>query len=163
MERFDKFIDIIFRNEGYDSIVYDTGGKTKWGISENSYPNIDIENLSQDNAELIYYRDYYIKTDIYKIDNNELCLQVVDFAINAGQAVSIRKLQKVCNDLNRYIKVDGVIGPNTLNAVNTYHAPKRMVQMFKEARFDYYFILGKQKEYREYLKGWVKRIFRTYL
>ena len=56
MRRFDRFIKIIFANEGGDKIVNDSGGVTKWGISKKAYPDIDIERLTQKEAREIYYR-----------------------------------------------------------------------------------------------------------
>ena len=37
----------------------DPGGLTKWGISQRAYPKLDIKNLTQADAEFIYYRDYW--------------------------------------------------------------------------------------------------------
>lgn len=46
-----------------------TGGKkgvgelkgTKWGIAANTYPNLDIKNLTREQADAIYLRDYWPK------------------------------------------------------------------------------------------------------
>ena len=37
----------------------DPGGLTKFGISQRSYPDIDIRNLTLDQAKAIYLRDFW--------------------------------------------------------------------------------------------------------
>ena len=45
----------------------DPGGLTKWGISQRSYPHLDIRNLKVEEAVEIYKRDFLrpLKADQY--------------------------------------------------------------------------------------------------
>ena len=40
---------------------HDAGGETNFGISKRQYPNLDIKNLTKQQAADIYKRDYYAK------------------------------------------------------------------------------------------------------
>ena len=50
---------------GYVDDPADPGGRTKYGISQRSYPDLDVRNLTKDNAIDIYWRDFW---DKYKLD-----------------------------------------------------------------------------------------------
>ena len=55
---FNKCIKIILRNEGgYVNHPSDPGGETNMGIAKRFYPNLDIENLTEEEAIKIYYED----------------------------------------------------------------------------------------------------------
>lgn len=152
MKRFDRFIKIIFINEGGSKIVNDSGGATKWGISKKAHPDIDIERLTQKEAKEIYYRDYYLKINADKIKEGMLALQFFDMAVNAGVKQASKLLQRLVG-----VKADGIIGPISLKAINS---KKKLAFSYMEERFKYYSKLSNQ--YPQYQRGWILRIFRTY-
>ena len=50
-EKFLKAVEMVLAHEGgYSCDPQDPGGETKFGISKKSYPNLDIEHLSRDEA-----------------------------------------------------------------------------------------------------------------
>lgn len=88
---FDQAFDRLIGHEGgYSNDPRDPGGETNWGISKRSYPDVDIKDLSKDNAKQIYLRDFWKPLgnapDVVKF-------QVFDFAVNSGMQTAIRKLQ----------------------------------------------------------------------
>ena len=59
MVDFDKAFDRLMGHEGgYTPGKGDPGGETKWGISKRSYPHLDIQSLTRDDAKVIYRRDF---------------------------------------------------------------------------------------------------------
>jgi hypothetical protein len=68
---------------GYTNDPVDPGGETKWGISKRYDPNLDIKNLTLDEAMKIYWKDYWLKA---KCDEKDLALAVATFdsAVNCG-------------------------------------------------------------------------------
>lgn len=44
---------------GYTNDSLDPGGETNFGITRRSYPDIDIKNLTREQASAIYKRDYW--------------------------------------------------------------------------------------------------------
>ena len=52
---------------GYVDDPADPGGRTKYGISQRSYPDLDVRNLTKDNAIDIYWRDFW---DKYRLDTD---------------------------------------------------------------------------------------------
>lgn len=73
-----------------------TGGRfvgTKYGISARSYPNLDIANLTLDEAKEIYQRDYWQASGADKLPW-PLSLTVLDFAVNAGVGAAHQALKE---------------------------------------------------------------------
>ena len=88
---FDQAFDRLLGNEG--GLVdnpHDPGGLTNWGISQRSYPGVDIRNLTKDGAKAIYLRDFW--NPIGDADP-AIKFQVFDFAVNSSVQTAIRKLQ----------------------------------------------------------------------
>jgi len=57
---FDEIIEIVLEHEGgYVNDPDDAGGETKYGIAKRWYPNVDIKNLTKEQAKKIYHTDYW--------------------------------------------------------------------------------------------------------
>jgi lysozyme family protein len=91
MITFEQAFARLLGNEGrYSNNPADPGGETNWGISKRSYPNLDIKNLSYDQAKEIYRRDFW---NVLGDSPNAVKFQTFDFAVNSGIQTAIRKLQ----------------------------------------------------------------------
>jgi lysozyme family protein len=120
---------------------------TKYGICAMSYPNEDIQNLTEEKACNIYRRDYWDKT---KCDFIPDCLSVAvfDYAIHSGTHQAIKDLQKALG-----VKIDGIIGNQTIGACNS--KPLRSVlERYFDNRLDY---MIHCKGWTTYCKGWINR------
>ena len=86
---------------GYVNDPKDPGGETKWGISKRAYPNLDIKNLSAEDATRIYSRDYW---DVCNCDNLDypLCTVVFDSGVVDGPVRAIQWL-KASKDIAGYL------------------------------------------------------------
>lgn len=153
MEVFNKCIPIILKHEGgYVDDPDDLGGETNFGICKKSYPDLDIKNLTIDQAKKIYYEDYWFPMRLYNITNDELVLHVFDHGINAGIRTSLKMLQRVVG-----VDQDGYIGNQTLKAISNFNGD--IVQAFKNARIQYYNdIVAHRPANAKFLKGWLHRI-----
>jgi lysozyme family protein len=81
---FPKFIDWLMGAEGgYVNDKLDRGGETKYGISKKSYPNVDIVNLTKEEAAEIYRKDYWIRSGADK-ENFPLAMALADTAVLHG-------------------------------------------------------------------------------
>jgi hypothetical protein len=59
-DKFDRVMEFIFRWEGgYVNDPADPGGETKYGISKNANPRVDIKNLTKADAKKIYHDKYW--------------------------------------------------------------------------------------------------------
>lgn len=88
-------------DDGYVFDKNDPGGETKYGISKRAYPNVDIKNLTLDNALAIYYRDYWPCASTLDFPLN-VC--VFDCAVNQGTKKAMRFLMASKKDWKLYIQ-----------------------------------------------------------
>lgn len=133
-----------------------TGGKvgvgilkgTKYGIAANSYPNLDIKNLTLDQAKAIYKRDYWDKAKCDLLPNG-LRFHVFDACVNSGISRGIKTLQQAAG-----VKDDGLIGPNTLAAVSS-KSEHEIFNIFYAKRISFYTSLS---SFSNFGKGWMNRV-----
>ena len=94
--------DLIRREGGYVNSKNDRGGETKYGIAKRFYPNLDIKNLTVDQAKAIYKRDYW---DKIKADSLPGHLREVAFdaAVNQGVPTAKRMLTQAEGSVERFI------------------------------------------------------------
>ena len=149
---FNNAFNLILINEGgYVNDPHDTGGETKYGISKKAYPNIDIKNLSLEQARAIYHRDYWNRCKCEFLPD-ALSVAVFDYAVNSGCRKAIRDLQAVLG-----VAVDGIIGNQTIGAAN--RIPQRKVlSEYLDKRLNYLMSL---KSWARYGNGWGNRIKRV--
>jgi lysozyme family protein len=156
-ERFEIFFSRLMRYEGVATVTddpTDPGGLTKYGISKRSYPNVDIANLTEQQAKEIYHRDYYCAMKIENIIGNRIAWQLFDFGVNAGVYRAVKMLQKIVG-----VTQDGVIGKRTINAVNTFSGEVPLYIMYQSARIIHYLKLTDQNySLTKFLRGWIKRV-----
>jgi len=127
---------------------------TKYGISAASYPNLDIKNLTKEQARQIYYDDFWnpcqcdLLPDVVK-------LGVLEVATMSSCKTAISLLQKAINKPS--IVVDGVIGPKTINAALT--SDLTALRYGRERSKVYVSAIKKSPVKIKYLSGWMDRIF----
>jgi lysozyme family protein len=150
---FTNCVEAVLRSEGgYCNVPGDKGGETNMGITRTYYPNLDIKNLTRNQAIEIYYRDYWLPMNLTGIADEELVLQIFDFGVNAGIRRSIKAIQKIVK-----VDVDGIVGPQTTEAINK--SDLSLVLLFKQSRKMYYFDLVRRDPTQEkFLQGWINRI-----
>jgi len=147
--QFLRCINRVLGNEGgYVNDPEDPGGETKWGICKRSYPNIDIKNLTRDQAIAIYYRDFWMK-----IHGNEIsdgcAYQLLDAAVNSGCPQAIRFMQRALG-----VADDGHFGPVSMEAMR--HASEMQVVLLVIAeRMEFMTVL---KNWPSAGKGWTRRM-----
>lgn len=133
---------------GYVNDQQDPGGETKYGISKKAYPDVDIKNLTIEQAREIYKRDYWDRCKCAFMPD-ALSIALFDFAVNSGTKRAIRFLQRALN-----VTIDGVIGNQTIGACN--RMPTRPVfENFINYRLEY---LRGLKGWKRYGNGWNKRV-----
>jgi len=96
---------------GYVNNPNDPGGETKYGISKRAHPNVDIANLTLDEAKEIYLDEYWMPSGCENLPT-PLDLCVFDAAVNSGITRAAQWLKECGGDwahfnilrINRFIK-----------------------------------------------------------
>lgn len=158
---FDKAFELVIGHEGgFTDYRADpgnwTGGKvgvgklkgTKYGIASNSYPDLDIKNITLDQAKAIYKRDYWDKVKGDQLPQR-LAFHVFDMAVNSGIRQGIKLLQKTAK-----VAEDGSIGPLTMAAVNKMNVDSAIL-IYNANRLQFYTSLS---TFDKFGKGWTNRV-----
>jgi lysozyme family protein len=153
---FDQCIDLVIGHEGgYVNDPDDPGGETNWGISKRAYRKVDIKNLTKEDAKAIYKKDYWDNFKVGKLPPN-LRYIYFDMCINMGSRNAGKVLQRAANAKNpalAKIKIDGMVGPNTIKAVKRVEKSR-----LRSERVLYYArIVIKKPVQHKYWYGWFKR------
>lgn len=133
-----------------------TGGKvgvgflkgTKFGLAANTYPKLDIKNITVVEAKEIYKRDWWDKLGADQL-HPAIVYQLWDFAINAGKSRAVKELQQVAG-----VPDDGIIGPKTISAVKIMEVNDVLLRLAAE-RLKFYTSLS---TWDRYGKGWTNRV-----
>jgi lysozyme family protein len=126
----------------------DPGGLTKYGISQRAFPELDIRGLTKEQAKEIYRLHYWQKIRGEELPG-QLKLITLDAAINQGVDRAAKLLQKACG-----VKVDGIIGPKTLEALKTTQS-MFVLSKYAELRLLHYQGLP---TWGVFGKGWSRRL-----
>ena len=156
MADFNKSIVVTLAREGGSKFTddpNDRGGATKYGISQRAYPDVDIRNLTEQQAREIYKRDYWDHIRGDDIQSQVIAEHIFDTCVNMGVKTGSRMAQSVLG----IQPADGVIGSASLAAINQAD-PTLFVAGFTLAKIARYaYICNRDKSQSKYLLGWVNR------
>lgn len=170
--------EIVAREGGYVNDPDDPGGATKHGVTIHTMRRLgldldgdgdvdarDVRRLSHEQAVSIFVEHYFNKPRIAKLPE-QLQASVFDMYVNAG-AGAVRILQRLLRQMGHRISVDGVIGPQTIEAAAAAAqiSPTHLRDAYGIARRNYYLrIADKRPKSRKYARtragakgGWIRR------
>lgn len=159
---FKKAIEFVLKHEDpklSGVITRDSGGTTKFGVSQKAHPSVDIENLSLVDAEEIYREEYWSKIRGDEIGDDHVAAKILDMAVNMGPHQAIVLCQRALNTLALYTALaeDGELGLLTLAALNAAD-PELLIVLLRSFCEEFYRHVAVVKpEYQRYLHGWLAR------
>lgn len=155
---------------GLNDIPEDAGGISKFGISlrflkmnnldinmDGVVDKNDIVSLQKEQVIDIYKKYFWDKLKCDEIDRYIIKSQIFDMGINMGGKTAIKIAQKCCNTLGESLVVDGIIGKNTVNAINSVSS-SILNNLMVEERIKYYNKIVENKPTQaKFIKGWANR------
>lgn len=153
---------------GYGNDKADRGGETNYGISDrrdgladgltdvdgDGKPDTAIKQLTKQQAEKIYYRDYWLAAhcDEIAVAAPKLAIVLMDAAVNHGVGTAKRLLQRAAQ-----VKEDGIIGPKTIGVIAL--RGDVLAGILLDVRESYYRDIVKNNPAQgRFLRGWLKRL-----
>lgn len=152
-----------YQNNPNDSGNYNSIGQligTNWGISAPVYESFlgypptqaDMQSMTASTAKAIYKQRFWdvIKGD--QINNQQIANILFDGRVNHG-SFGVVLMQRILG-----VEDDGVVGPITLNAINSAN-PQLLFNEYKNARADFYnYLVVQDPTQGVFLNGWLARI-----
>lgn len=152
MANFNQFIATLLDHErGFTDHPNDPGGATNLGITLNTWRQYghdldgdgvitvnDIRLLTPQLVSPVYKLMYWDKVGGDQINYQPLAEIVFDHAVNTGPWRAVKMLQYLLNTyFGKQLVMDGNIGPNTINAVNSVSGAG-LYNHYRNLRKDYY-------------------------
>ena len=153
MKNFNEIIEKVLEHEGgYVNDPKDLGGETKYGITKRFYPDVDIKNLTIEQAVEIYKKDYWDRNKVESLPQN-LWHIYFDMCVNMGKRTAVKVLQRAAVNKGKNIEVDGGLGPMTIGALKGVELDR--VRAF---RVKYYVdLITARPEQEKFYLGWFRR------
>lgn len=144
---FDEAFNRLMKYEGgYSNNPNDPGGETKYGISKAAYPDLDIRNLTIEQAKDIYFKEFW---QFLPALPDKLDYAVFDFAVNSGTQTATRYLQRVLG-----VADDGYFGPVSQKALENSILPF----IYKSYNLERMRFMTKLKDFNTFGRGWISRV-----
>jgi lysozyme family protein len=158
--RFLLFVEFLIEKlEGGAKIITDTGGLTKYGISQKGNPSVDIANLTKNDAIQIY-REKYWNEFIEKLPA-KTAFVYFDTLVNSPPDVPVKLLQTALNRIYKTnLKEDGILGEKTKNCSQVLTgtcSDCEVSNLMLFLRIQRYIDLAKQEKYKSSFMGWISR------
>ena len=174
MSTFDRAVKYLLGVEGeYSDHSDDSGGKTRWGITEqvavrNGWRG-RMQDLPIEEAKRIYRKDYWnaMNLDLIAVTSEAVAIELFDSGVNCGISIPGTWFQRALNVANQRgklfkdIKVDGEIGAQTALAFAEYigkrgsNGEKVMLSVLNGFQSVHYTVLTERSEKNEsFWFGW---------
>jgi hypothetical protein len=149
---FNKAMNTIFRAEGgYVNDPFDSGGETKYGVSKNNNPDIDVKNITRADAEQIAHDRYYRKYGIDRLPDG-IRGDVFQVGWACGPRVAIRQLQELLG-----VSKTGTVDDATLRAAQS--GPGDLRDKYLAVHRNYLIGITERKpSQKKFLRGWMNRV-----
>ena len=170
MASFELFKHILAKNEGgYQNLVGDSGNYnslgqrvgTNFGISAKFYESIigrppsiaDMKAITLNYANQLYKIHFWDDIQGDYLINQSVANIIADHAVNAGEYPIGKQVQLILkNKFGKTLTVDGDIGPQTANIINSVDQ-RVLFDEIKKARYQLYVSIGGQ-----FLNTWLNRL-----
>jgi len=169
------FEEVILVEGGYSNNPKDSGGKTKFGVTEAVARECgylgDMKDYTVHLAEAAYAQKFWHPLRLDEVDevSPALAMEMFEFGVNSGIYRPAIGLQHILNVLNREqrdyedIITDGVMGPGTIRALKGFHKVrgaeglKVLVKAMNCYQGQYLISLAeKRPKDEEFIYGWLK-------
>jgi hypothetical protein len=149
---FDKAFAFVIKWEGlmYEDVSGDPGGPTKYGIDQKDHPDVDIKNLTLDQAKAIYLTVYWQGSNCDNLPY-PVAKTHFNFSVNVGREQSIKFMQAAMG-----IAVDGQFGLLTAGALSRA-VPKTVALGMVDQADAFYKDLATKGQFAKFLIGWLNR------
>lgn len=157
-----ELIPIIKKWEGgFADHPLDKGGPTMRGITLKTFRKFygkdksveDLKKLTEEQWYHIFRSGYWDPFQADYIHNQAIANILVDWAWGSGSITAIKQVQKYLG-----VKVDGIVGPETLGELNKRDSEKVFTDIWNLRKQFFLGIVERNPSQKIFLKGWLNRL-----
>lgn len=179
---FDFCFDILMQHEcrppilpvggGYVDDPNDKGGRTVYGISTliikrlgikpeelgiKDFSAAEMKKVKIGDAKAFYKKYYWDAHNYGSITNEKVATKICDVSINMGEGRAHMYAQMAANKCGAKLKVDGILGPKSIEAINKCDPKAWMKEMCALQLQRYRDLVKADPTQAKFLAGWTKR------
>ena len=152
---------------GYSNNKYDRGGETNYGITKifmeqykKALPGGKVKPIKEITKEDAYnmYNAMWNQHNLGYLKDKSIAVLLNDYMINSNEWEVAKRVQEILNKKGHEIKVDRIIGPKTIEAINKTDR----IWLIEEILMDRYKNYRKQVKLRPtqetFYEGWINRL-----
>lgn len=136
---------------GYYNHPNDPGGETQFGLTKRDYPLLDIKNLTREQADEIFWQDYWLKSNAYLIPYPAY-ISFFDSVVNTGRTQANKFLQRVVG-----ATADGIVGPYTRSLLSKKDPVDVAYGIIDQRQTFYNNLAENRPKLAVFRKGWLAR------
>jgi len=173
-ERFRAAVEVVLAHEGgLSEHPNDPGGVTHWGISltwlqrlglaegdidgDGDVDADDVRALPRERAIELYRRYWWEPLRLSEVRDLGVATKILDLAVNMGSGTAVRLLQQALRVAGEDVAVDGILGSQTLGAVNRVN-PALLLELYRVQAARYYHqLVDRRPELVVFERGWLRR------
>jgi lysozyme family protein len=121
------------------------------------HPEVDVANLSFEDACYWYNANYWIHYGLDRLDSQDIANKLMSFLINENPYSAVRCIQRAINHCGGNVIEDGLLGVSTLTAANGVHEPWLLDRFRIEGALFYLYRVKVQPDQVKFLEGWCNR------
>jgi lysozyme family protein len=162
MASFNKSIPrLLYWEGGYTNDPIDPGGETNFGITQRAWAKFrasnktlpaSVKDLDLHHAKAFYLSNYWIPLACDVINSQPMADALFSFAVNQGQGRAVKRLQGILG-----VNQDGVMGPNTIEAINKQIGDELCNKFCDETKKYYANLIKKRPSLAKFENGWNNR------
>lgn len=162
MAKSEKLMPFIHKWEGgYANHPNDKGGCTMKGVTIGTFRRYfgnnktcsDLKNITDEQWLYVFEKGYWNPCKADDINNQSIANIIVDWAWLSGTKTAIKKTQKILG-----IDADGIVGEQTINAINNANQEELFNSIYNKREEFYYNICESHPSQKVFLKGWLNRL-----
>ena len=159
-ELFDRAVEVVLAHEGEALTDHplDHGGATRFGIAQRWNPEVDVRALTREQAVEIYWNRYWQGRGYERLPEL-LAVKVFDLAVNLGEQTAVRCLQRAVRACGVRANVDGLLGPETFDAVAAADPGQILAALRSEAAGEYRLRVANDTGQAVFQDGWLNRAY----
>jgi len=136
---------------GYYNHPNDPGGETQFGLTKRDYPLLDIKNITREQADEIFWQDYWLKSNAYLIPYPAY-ISFFDSVVNTGRKQANKFLQRVVG-----ATADGIVGPYTRSLLSKKDPVDVAYGIIDQRQTFYNNLCDNRPKLAVFRKGWDNR------
>lgn len=139
-------------------------GCTKFGIAANTYPALDIKNLTLGRAGELYERDFWKPIHLSEFESQSIATEIFDTSVNCGVGTGGNIVIRLVNIFGpAHYKLDGKVNSEQVEWINKYTRKKNNRATFYKALNvlqgeRYLMIIERNPKMMRYSNSWFSRV-----